>query len=122
MVLNSYGKSFMNILNEKQNISTDFRIIELTLNNEINLPFRLRICPEQLSIEKFDYCPKNFYHLEEVNDDENDHNKDSVLIPVAHYTKVKYILNSLKYFISKFIFRKILYKSIFKNSFHFFLM
>ncbi|CAF4771486.1 unnamed protein product, partial [Rotaria magnacalcarata] len=32
--------------------------MELTLNNEINLPLRLRVCPDQTPIDKFDFCPK----------------------------------------------------------------
>ena len=30
-----------------------------------------------------------FYHLEEMIIEENDQNKDSVFIPVAHYIKVR---------------------------------
>ena len=65
-----------------------FRIIELTLTNELNLPFRLRICSNELSIDKFDNCENRHYHLEEIAYEENDYNKDALLIPVAHYIKV----------------------------------
>ncbi|CAF1189871.1 unnamed protein product [Rotaria sordida] len=86
-----------------ENGSQHLRIIELILNNDINLPFHLRICPDQLSIDKFDNCSNRSYHLEEIISDENDHNKDSVLIPVAHYTKENFIQINLQKFFPFFL-------------------
>ncbi|CAF0809444.1 unnamed protein product [Rotaria sp. Silwood1] len=86
-----------------ENGSQQLRITELTLNHDINLPFRLRICPDQLSIDKFDNCLNHHYHLEEILSDENDHNKDSVLIPVAHYTKENFIQINLQKFFPFFL-------------------
>ncbi|CAF2363743.1 unnamed protein product [Rotaria sp. Silwood2] len=86
-----------------ENGSQQLRILELTLNNDINLPFRLRICPDQLTIDKFDNCSNRYYHLEEIISDENDHNKDSVLIPVAHYTKENFIQITFQKFFPFFL-------------------
>ncbi|CAF2151409.1 unnamed protein product [Rotaria magnacalcarata] len=86
-----------------KNGSQQLRIMELTLNNEINLPLRLRVCPDQTPIDKFDFCPKRHYHLEEICSDENGHNNDSVLIPVAHYTKENLIQISLEKFFPFFL-------------------
>ena len=66
-----------------------FRLTELILNNEMNLPFCLRICQNELTIDKLDNHPHRYYHLEELNYDENENNKDIALIPVAHYIKVR---------------------------------
>lgn len=61
---------------------------ELILCNPINPPFELRICSDQSRIDEFNNLTNRFYHLEEIIPDENDQNKDMVLIPVAHYIKV----------------------------------
>jgi hypothetical protein len=85
MVVNNYGKHFTYILYFKY---PTFRIIELILSNQISHPFQLRICSDRSLIDEFDTSSNRYYHLEEVIPDESDQNKDSVLIPVAHYTKV----------------------------------
>ena len=65
-----------------------FRIIELILNEQLNFPFELRICSEQTRIDEYPNCATRSYHLEEILPDDSEQNKDSVLIPVAHYIKV----------------------------------
>lgn len=63
-------------------------MVELILNDQITFPFELRICSEQSRIEEFPNNLNRHYHLEEILPDDSEQNKDSVLIPVAHYSKV----------------------------------
>jgi hypothetical protein len=66
-----------------------FRIIELILYNQLNPLFELRICSDQSHITELTNYSNRYYHLEEIIPDEIDQNKDMVLIPVAHYIKVR---------------------------------
>ncbi len=82
-----------------------FRIIELILYNQLNPLFELRICSDQSHITELTNYSNRYYHLEEIIPDEIDQNKDMVLIPVAHYIKVrnfKFHLKILFFFIGKF--------------------
>ncbi len=82
-----------------------FRIIELILYNQLNPLFELRICSDQSHITELTTYSNRYYHLEEIIPDEIDQNKDMVLIPVAHYIKVrnfKFDLKILFFFIGKF--------------------
>jgi hypothetical protein len=45
-------------------------------------------------MDELENCSNRYYHLEEISNDEIDLGKDSELIPVAHYTKVIYLLYS----------------------------
>ena len=63
-------------------------MIELVVNNQNNLPFQLRICSDESSMNNYINCINYYYHVEEVNPNDIDKSKDSVSIPVASYTKV----------------------------------
>jgi hypothetical protein len=80
-----------------------FRIIELILSSPMNLPFELRICSDQSRIDELCNYTNRHYHLEEIIVDEIDQNKDSVLIPVAHYIKENFIQINLQKFFPFFL-------------------
>ncbi len=71
----------------------------MILTNPINLPFELRLCSDQSHIDELCNYTNRHYHLEEIQSNEIDQNKDSVLIPVAHYIKENVIqINFQKFF------------------------
>ncbi|UJR25412.1 hypothetical protein I4U23_006759 [Adineta vaga] len=79
--------------------SQELRMIELIMINQINLLFQLRICPNESSTNEYINCISHFYHIEEVIPNEMDQNKDSVLIPIAYYTKENFMqINFQKFF------------------------
>ncbi|CAF0851576.1 unnamed protein product [Adineta steineri] len=86
-----------------ENGSQQLRIIELISYNQINPPFRLRICPDESSMDEYTNCANHFYHLEEIIHDDIDYTKESTLIPVAHYTKENFIQINLQKFFPFFI-------------------
>lgn len=47
-------------------------------------------------MDELENSSNRYYHLEEISNDEINLEKDSELIPVAHYTKVNSILKYLK--------------------------
>ena len=98
--------------------SGNFRLIEVSLANQINpLPFHLHIWSNRSSMDELENCSNRYYHLEEISPEEIDLGKDAELIPVAHYTKV---MCRRKFFDRELLVpRKMLFKSICKNSFHF---
>lgn len=55
-----------------------------------SLPFHLHIWSNRSCMDELENCSNRYYHLEEIANDEVDIEKDSELIPVAHYTKVSY--------------------------------
>jgi hypothetical protein len=71
-------------------------------------------------MDELDNCSNRYYHLEEILKDEIDLGKDCELIPVAHYTKVIDNFHFGKKNFKINLFRKMLFKSIYKNFFHFF--
>lgn len=93
-------------------------MVELILNDQITFPFELRICSEQSRIEEFPNNLNRHYHLEEILPDDSEQNKDSVLIPVAHYSKVISKGTRKKHARIHLSFRKIRFKLIYKISFH----
>ena len=62
-------------------------MIELSICTQINSLFRLRICPDHSRMDEL-LTSATYYSLEKVADADIDGNADTVLIPVAHYTKV----------------------------------
>ena len=78
-------------------------MIELILSNPMNLPFELRMCSDQTRIDELCTHNNRHYHLEEIIADEFDQNKDSVLIPVAHYIKENFIQINLQKFFPFFL-------------------
>ena len=63
--------------------------MELVLGNQPNLPFRLRVCSERSSMDELEPGSNRSYYLEVTPPDTIDEQKDTVLIPVAQYTKVR---------------------------------
>lgn len=79
------------MFSNKFKIYCRFRLIEVTLSNQMNsLPFHLHIWSNRSCMDELENCSNRYYHLEEIANDEVDIEKDSELIPVAHYTKVSY--------------------------------
>lgn len=99
--INNYGTLFLHSI--QSNFFFGFRIIELILSSPMNLPFELRICSDQSRIDELCNYTNRHYHLEEIIVDEIDQNKDSVLIPVAHYIKENFIQINLQKFFPFFL-------------------
>ncbi|CAF4279105.1 unnamed protein product [Rotaria socialis] len=83
-----------------ENGSQKLRLIEVTLSSQLNsLPFHLHIWSNRSCMDELENCSNRYYHLEEISNDEIDLEKDSELIPVAHYTKENMIqINIQKFF------------------------
>jgi len=104
-----------------ENGSQQLRLIEVTLSNQINpLPFHLHIWLNRSCMDELENCSNRYYHLEEIAFDEINLGKDSELIPVAHYTRVKFRNHMKMSILFSFFSRRMSFRSIYRSSFHFF--